>query len=367
MPARLLRVLHVSEAFGGGVRTAMVNYVIGTPEFEHSMVLRLRAGHETVEVPEDVDVEYVSGGLIDFFKAALRAVDQGSYDIVHLHSSYAGVLRAFLPKNVRIVYTPHCYVMEAKKSAYRTVTYRMVEKALAQRPQLLMAVSPREAMIGLSLRPSMHAEVVENVAVALPVPFTKAHRNSSKPIITMVGRIMAQKDPFFFAAVARRLGTERFRFMWIGDGDGDGRLALEAAGVEVTGWLPPPDVWDALEITDLYLHTAAWEGGPLSTLEAADAGCALLARTIPSMESLGYPLAGTESEDVASSVERFFADPAYREDVSMTSRQIARNASLENLGRNLAHLYGRAMVELKPRTVRAEREHHRVDRAAAIS
>ena len=367
MSARLLKVLHVSDAFGGGVRTAMVNYILGTPEFEHSMVVRLRPGHETVDVPEDVEVEWVSGGLVGFFREALRAVEQGDYDIVHLHSSYAGVLRAFLPKNVRIVYTPHCYVMEARKSAYRTITYRMIEKSLAQRPQLLMAVSPREAAIGLSLRPSMHAEIVENVAVAIPVPFTKAHRNSAKPIITMIGRIMAQKDPFFFADVATQLGTDRFRFIWIGDGDDDGRLALEEAGVEITGWLTPADVWDALEITDLYLHTAAWEGGPLSPLEAADAGCPVLVRTIPSMESLGYPLAGKDPEVVASSIRRFFVDPAYREDVSMTSRQIARTASLENLGRNLAHLYGRAMVELKPRTLRAEREHHRVERAAAIS
>ena len=53
--------------------------------------------------------------------------------------------------------------------------------------------------------------------------------------------------------------------------------------------MPPAAVRDRLTAAQLYLHTAAWEGGPVSTVEAASLGLPVLARGIPSMVSLGYP------------------------------------------------------------------------------
>lgn len=53
----------------------------------------------------------------------------------------------------------------------------------------------------------------------------------------MIGRICPQKDPLFFAKVAKYVISKNpeIKFQWIGDGDGRLRKNLEKAGVEVKG------------------------------------------------------------------------------------------------------------------------------------
>lgn len=48
-----MRILHVSEAFGGGLRTAVVNYITATADLEHTVFARVRQGHETLDLPDE--------------------------------------------------------------------------------------------------------------------------------------------------------------------------------------------------------------------------------------------------------------------------------------------------------------------------
>jgi glycosyltransferase involved in cell wall biosynthesis len=58
--------------------------------------------------------------------------------------------------------------------------------------------------------------------------------------------------------------------------------------VHVTGWLPRADALSLLATAHVYLHTAAWEGSPITLLEAADLRVPVVARSIPALDSLGY-------------------------------------------------------------------------------
>ena len=115
--------------------------------------------------------------------------------------------------------------------------------------------------------------------------------------------------------------------------------ALLAAGVEVTGWLTPELVFSYLQGADLYLHTARWEGSPLSAIEAASAGCPVISRTISSMASLRYALGGKTPDEVAIAVERFFSDTTYSNDVIRQTNRVQNDNSLENARRALASVY----------------------------
>lgn len=159
----------------------------------------------------------------------------------------------------------------------------------------------------------------------------------------MVGRISPQKDPELFAEVARSFGGNDVQFSWIGDGDAEDRSALEDAGVEVSGWIPPHELRRRLEHAALYLHTAAWEGGPVSTIEAASLGVPVLSRAIPSMRSLGYPLAGETPQQLAAEVRRFFADPQFSARVTATSASLAAEASKPAMASALRAAYTSAM------------------------
>ncbi|MBY6681896.1 glycosyltransferase [Rhodococcus sp. BP-316] len=338
-----MKIVHVSEAFGGGLRSAIVNYVRGADAHEHHLFVRTRVGHETFDVPETATVQTFDGDLMAFLRDARRLILDNDFDIVHLHSSYAGLLRAMLPKGTRIVYSPHCYAMEEGHPPAKRLTYWAVERFLAGREQMLMAVSPRELAIGHDLRPSMPSREVPNTATPMSLVVERPPA-SDRPLVAMLGRIADQKDPRFFAEVAEVVGPS-CEFVWIGSGD-EGRECLERAGVRITGWIEPTEVRRLVQTASLYLHTAAWEGAPLSTLEAAEMGCPILSRSIPSMVSLNYPLAGTTPVEMAIAVRRFFADLDYQELVRAQSVEVAKSFDFALMAGRLTEAYDFARSRL---------------------
>jgi glycosyltransferase involved in cell wall biosynthesis len=338
-----MRVLHVTEALGGGIQSAIANYVDGLHDVEHAVFARARDGQATYGWPASVAHEAYRGSLPGFFVRLVQKVREERPDVVHLHSSFAGVARAVLPHRGGLVYSPHCYAMERRDipGAVRW-SFAAVEFLLAQRPQATVAVSPREAHISGRLNAHNPARVVLNPSPLQPQGgpgFPSTARE-----VVMVGRIQPQKDPRLFAAVARLHADSPWRFVWIGDGEGADRADLEAAGVEVTGWLPPAALRERLTGAALYLHTAAWEGGPVSAVEAAALGVPVIARGIPSMRSLGYPPVGESPRELAFAVRRFFLEPALADSVARASAAIASQASKPAMAAELREAYTSAMA-----------------------
>lgn len=334
-----MRVLHVTEALGGGVQSAIVNYIDGLRDVEHAVFARARSGQATHDWPLGVAHEAYEGSLPGFFARLVAKVREEQPDVVHLHSSMAGVARAVLPHSRGLVYSPHCYAMERRDIPGPVRwSFAAVEFLLARRPQGTVAVSPREAEISGRLNRQNPASVVLN-----PSPLPPAEHDGSSRDVVMIGRILPQKDPLLFAAVARMHADAPWRFVWIGDGDEADRARLEAAGVEVTGWLPPERVRERLAAAALYLHTAAWEGGPVSAVEAAALGVPVIARGIPSMRSLGYPPAGETPQELAFAVRRFFERPVLAESVARASSAIAAEASKPAMSLALRDAYTNAI------------------------
>lgn len=336
-----MRVLHVTEALGGGLQSAIANYVDHVPDVEHAVFSRARAGQSTYSWSGPVAHERYAGGLVGFFARLVRKVRQEQPDIVHLHSSFAGAARAVLPPGTAVVYSPHCYAMERRDvGPAPRAGFAAIERLLARRTRAVVAVSPREAE--LSRRLSARVPVV----VALnPAPFgaPPVRAPAAEPAeVVMVGRITAQKDPGLFAAVAASTRGAPWRYVWIGDGDPRARAELVRAGVEVTGWTPPDVAARRVARARLYLHTAAWEGGPLSTIEAAALGTPVLARDIPSMRSLGYALAGETAEQVVHGVTTFFNDPEYSRRVELRTAAVSAASSAAAMSAAVRGAYSRA-------------------------
>jgi glycosyltransferase involved in cell wall biosynthesis len=343
-----MRVLHVTEALGGGVQSAIANYIDHLPEIEHAVYSRARDGQSTYSWSRPVPHESYAGGLAGFFVRLVRKVRQERPDIVHLHSSFAGAARAVLPPGTAVVYSPHCYAMERRDlGAVPRAGFAAVEWLLARRTRAVVAVSPREAELSRRLNARVPAVVALN-----PAPFEApaARVDASDPAeVVMVGRISPQKDPGLFAAVAEATRDAPWRYVWIGDGDPDARDQLVRAGVEVTGWTPHAEAARRVARAQLYLHTAAWEGGPLSTIEAATLGTPVLARDIPSMTSLGYAVAGNQPDQLAEAVRLFFAEPGFARQVKRSTAAVAEASSSGAMSAAVRDVYakvlGRASAE----------------------
>lgn len=312
-----IRVLHVTEAYGGGIQTAIAAYVTNSPSgFKHAVIARGRDGHET-HADVGCEVRRVNGGLLAFFAAVTKEIARFNPSVVHLHSSYAGVYRVVAPLGTRLVYTPHAYsFLRLDLSRLSRVTYLLVEVALARRPQTIAAISPFEFRLSSRIAgPGTKVHYLPNVASNDGVT---AYRSSASlggtrdiDIIT-VGRIAAQKDPSFIAKVAAVLG-DGYRWVWVGDGDEVAKAELLQSGVEVTGWLPNDSVIELIREAKLYVHGAAWEGAPVTLLESVLSGTPVITRTVPSLAGLGFPAGGVTAAEVAKSVRMFFEDTTHRD------------------------------------------------------
>ncbi|MBK3665348.1 glycosyltransferase family 4 protein [Bradyrhizobium diazoefficiens] len=97
-------------------------------------------------------------------------------------------------------------------------------------------------------------------------------------LVVGLGRLVAQKNPFTFLEVARRLCRQHdhLRFVWVGDGElaGEWKAAVDREGlglaIRCAGW--KSEVRPYLAAADLFLHTAEYEGLPFALIEAMSMG-----------------------------------------------------------------------------------------------
>ena len=128
------------------------------------------------------------------------------------------------------------------------------------------------------------------------------------------------------------------RFRWIGDGDEDLREVLEDAGVEVTGWLDRAELRRTLLASDLMLHTATWEGFPVSVVDAAALDLPVVARAIAPLTAEGV-LTVEDDDALADAVLAALDDEPFRHDLIRRSQEITHRMSRSEQSRRISALY----------------------------
>lgn len=290
-------MLHVVAHTGSGVAAAIGDHMASADGYEHHLLVSRDATCQIGDHLERMATSVIesSPGSVAQVRSLRAAADALQPDIVHAHSSHAGAyVRLALGKawQPRIVYTPHCYAFERTDiSRPLRRAFWLIEAALSFRGFQVAACSPLEASLARSLPGRQRVTYVPNIASPPPVAAEPVPPDVT--VVAAAGRVTAQKAPWLFAAAARSCGSAspsgsgRVRWVWIGGGEADQEALLRAAGVEVTGWLPREAALRRLAASQLYVHTASWEGAPMTLLEAAAAGVPVIARRTAAMEALG--------------------------------------------------------------------------------
>lgn len=351
-----LRILHVVESLGSGVATALEGYIRNTPGHVHSVLAWRRDGAQTGDALDRLAATMLAlpPGRLAQFRTVRRHVARLCPDVVHAHSSYAGLYVRLLRRSGRsLVYTPHGFSFERRdvSSAIRVVFW-LTEALLSLRGSCVAAVGPREARLAERLPGRQLVMYVPNVAQDLQLagsPPGDRREETGQLRAAAVGRITAAKSPGFFRSAAS-LSRERglpFDWMWVGGGDPEDERALRDAGVLVTGWSSRPAALAWLSTADVYVHTAAWEGAPLTVLEAAALDLPILARRSPALEELGLdPLYDSPAALVAGM--EALLDEGTRERLRDRSHRLVERHGPDAQRRTLEHLYAVAAQAATP-------------------
>nr|WP_246344787.1 glycosyltransferase [Conexibacter arvalis] len=349
-----MRILEVAESLGSGVLGVVTPLSQRLAAAGHAVAL---AYGERPETPPDV--EAVVGPGIELFAlpwrrrtprehvAAARmlrqVVDDWRPDVVHLHSSFTGVVGVLsVGDRAPIVYTPHGYSFARSSDARaKRRLYAAIERFVARRATLVGAVSESEAAQARDVARAPRVAVVANGIPALDAPGPAPDRE--RPRVVAMGRADASRQPDAAGRILARL-TDVADVRWIGGGtDSDAGLrALAAHGVPATGWLSHADAAAELAAATALLHWSAWDAQPLAVLEALAADVVVVASDIPAnREIVGARQVCSAEEDAVALLRGVLLDPALRERMLERQRERRGRFSADRMARDWEAIYVR--------------------------
>jgi glycosyltransferase involved in cell wall biosynthesis len=290
-----MKIVHATETLVGGVLAAVAALANKQSELGHDVVVVYPRKH-TVPARAELDSRFAAGvrrvevpyrgrmATVPDMRRALVGITREGVDVLHLHSTFAGMAGRISPALRRrartIVYSPHGWAfLRGQSSALSNRVALGVERALKARCDGIVLVSDSEAEVARARLGGERCEVLRN---GIPVDHLPAATGGDpeRPVVVASGRLMEQKAPDRFADVARALG-DRAEFVWIGDGTAEERERwIGDAPVRVTGWLAHPDVIAQLARSDIFLFPTRWEGMPISLMEAQAMGLPTVATDI---------------------------------------------------------------------------------------
>ena len=240
------RVLFIVEAMGGGVFTYIVDLANELVN-KYDMYIAYAVRKQTPKNYEEYFdkriklIKVASFGRSISFRKDLESfieikqiTNQVKPDIIHLHSSKAGVVGrlGLNGKKIPMFYTPHGYsfLMEDYMPLKRMM-FHMIEKICAKRPCTTISCSFSEHKETLKL--TRRADYVNN-GINIPQlnqAISEAEIVDHPFTVYTLGRICYQKNPEMFNKIAESM--PEINFVWIGDGEM--RNHLTAANIKITG------------------------------------------------------------------------------------------------------------------------------------
>lgn len=339
-----MKILHITESLGAGVGHFLLLATRGQVAAGHEVVLAHSIRTDTPVDQLDAQFSFLAKRVVvpmvthvSLLQDALgvlhlmRLIRQAQPDVVHLHSSKAGVLgrvAAWLAgSKARVFYSPHGFAfLRQDVSKLKQKIFWVFEKIAAKLGGTLVACSRSEAELAIDKVSHPRVRLVENAT-----DFNDLHMSSgssdSRVNVLNAGRVCYQKAPWRFKTVAQACADLSARFVWLGEGDLAHMLRPEPSlSLQLTGWLTRLEVAQHLAQADVFLMPSLWEGMPLALIEAQAAGVPAVVSNVVGCRDV-----------VEDGVTGYVCDTD--EDLCARTRQLIEDASLrKRMGDNAARM-----------------------------
>ncbi len=254
------------------------------------------------------------------YRELKNLIKQNNYDIVHCHSTKAGILgrlAASKLKTNKIIYTVHGYWPILQYEGIKRKMAILLERFLAKKTTDLVLISKSD--IDLSKKMKIGNEdkyrliynkiTVEKDKIKKGVLRKELNINRKTKIIGNVSRVDNPKNPFLFVDIAKEYlkNNDNTLFVWVGDG----RLKEQAINyvkklnledkVKFIGFRE--NGIDYMNDFDLLLLTSNWEGVPITILEAIELNIPILSTDVGGIkEIIGESSVFNEMENISDRI-----------------------------------------------------------------
>lgn len=295
--------------------------------------------------------------------------------VLHTHASKGGAVGRLAALSSRrrpqvIIHTFHGHLLDRHFPRPLSVAYRAVERALARRSTLLVAIAPeiKQDLVRLGIAP---AERIEVVPIGLDLgrfaPASPAERAAARselglpaggPVLTLAGRLARVKRVDRFLGVAAELAARRPELAFLVAGSGELERELRASpqaerlGARLVWAGYRDDVETVYRASDVLASTSEIEGTPITLIEGQAAGVPVVATDIVGTRTAvadglsGLLVAEADEAAFAAAVERLLDHPDLASRLARAGRERAlAEFSLERLRERWDALYRRLLDE----------------------
>lgn len=218
-------------------------------------------------------------------RETIRFLSEGHPDLVHVHSTKAGIVGRVAARLVRTpcVFTAHGWAFADGVSRKRKVLAVATEKLMAPLARQIITVSDADRALAMRYRVGTTGQL-QTIHNGVPdVPQRASYRESNEITVVMVARFAPPKDHIAAVRAISRLDIPcRLRF--IGDGPTLPAVKAEAEAAGVTKRIEfmgsRNDIPHILAQSDIFVLASDWEGLPLSVLEGMRAGLPVVASNV---------------------------------------------------------------------------------------
>jgi len=228
-----------------------------------------------------------------------RIMVQGNYDIVHTHSSVAGVIgriAAFSAGVPVILHHVHGWGLHARESKLHQMLYVTLERLCAGFTNQMIVVSRPDIQKGLAHRIGREDKYtliyngIDLERFRQPVTDKQMHKqlglDPECKLVGMIGRLDGQKNPLDFIRAAAIVVSRYPKVQFLIVGDGSLRPACERLidvldlkeNCFLLGYRN--DVPRIISILTITAMSSLWEGLPIAFLESMSAGKPIVANNV---------------------------------------------------------------------------------------
>lgn len=295
-----LKVLHIAQTAQGGVGSYLEEIV--------SHYARLHGGDAVRVVLPDmhaclfpglkmqwlVPFHNGSGGRVTsslrMAKQAIRQIWTWRPAVVHLHSTYAGLimrpLLALMPGRPRVVYCAHGWAFNREGSHFACRAIVWIERMLARLCDAIVCVSQYEAgeARGAGISARLLAVLPNGVSdvVIEECSVTAAAREWPQEglRVLFVGRLDRQKGVDVFYEALRQLGDRVYGVVVGSPVVGDEAPAQPPPNARALGWRTRAETASLYAAADVLVVPSRWEAFGLVAIEAMRAGLPVIATRV---------------------------------------------------------------------------------------
>ena len=254
-------------------------------------------------------------------------------DIVHLHSSKAGLVGRIVTKilGAPSIFTAHGWSFTDGVSKKRRYIYRLLERYIAKFSDKIITVSEYDRQLALTNRVG-NPELITTIHNGMPnseLP-TIPEKRTTKINLIMVARFDAQKNQTLLLKSLASIKDLPWELELVGDGPDFDEVKRFTALLGLDNCVhfsgACDDVPTRLNNADIFLLISNWEGFPLTILEAMRSGLPVIASDVGgvseavSHQGTGFLIPRDDSDSLSDAISTLVSSSELRETMGKAGR-----------------------------------------------